>query len=324
MGRDMAHILFVKLGALGDVINTLPLAVTLKERLGARIHWLVEPLSHPLIEGHPAVASAILFDRNAWPRSLPSVLAAMRGTRYDIALDLQRTAKSALFCMASRSVRKIGFDRTRCKELTWLAPFERIAPSDPLRHMVHQYLEFAVHLGVEPDEIRWDIPVKGILPAGIPPEYVVLNLGATKSANRWTAEGFAGLAQAIMQRYGLRCVLTGAREDVPMAARIEAIHPGLTINMAGKTTVSELIELLAAAKAVVTCDTGPMHLAVALGRNVVALMGPSDPRRTGPFRGSVVRLDLACMPCNKRRCADPVCMKGIEPPMVMEKLDLSL
>lgn len=109
-----------------------------------------------------------------------------------------------------------------------------------------------------------------------------------------------------------------------MAEKIEVLKPGVAVNMAGRTTIQELIEILAGAKAVVTCDTGPMHLAVALGTEVVALMGPSDPRRTGPFKGTVVRLDLPCMPCNKRRCKNPLCMRGIVPEMVMEALDCVL
>ncbi len=317
-------IVFVKLGALGDVINTLPLAITLKECLHARIHWLVEPLSLPIVRGHPAVYSAIVFDRSKWPGALPAFLAQLRRLEFDIALDLQRTAKSALFCQASRSTRKIGFDKSRCKELTWILPFERIEPADPHRHMVYQYLDFARHLGIEPGPVRWDIPFSGNPPAGIPRDYVVLNVGATKEANRWSARGFASLAEGVMRGRGLPCVLTGSREDVTMARAIASMAPARTVDMVGRTTIAELIEILAGAKAVVTCDTGPMHLAVALGTEVVALMGPSDPRRTGPFKGTVVRLDLPCMPCNKRRCKNPLCMRGIVPEMVMEALDCVL
>ena len=215
-------ILFIKLGALGDVINTLPLAITLHEKLHARIHWLVEPLSYPLVSSHSSVERAILFDKKHWPQALPVVLKELQSEEFDITLDLQRLIKSGLFCMASKSERKIGFDKARCKEFTWLFPFERIPASDPTVHMAHQYLEFAHYLGATPSEIRWDIPTTGKIPVDLPEKYVVLNIGATTSAKRWTPEGFASLAQGLMHRYAVKAVLTGGPADEPMAQRIES------------------------------------------------------------------------------------------------------
>ncbi|HVN72086.1 MAG TPA: glycosyltransferase family 9 protein [Desulfomonilia bacterium] len=313
-------ILFIKLGALGDVINTLPLAITLREQLHARIHWLVEPLSYPLVSSHPSVDDAILFDKKHWMQVLPIVLHRLSVQHFDIALDLQRLIKSGLFCMASKSDRRIGFDRARCKEFSRLFPFERIPASDPTAHMSRQYLEFARYLGVTPGNIRWDIPTTGLLPFDLPPRYVVLNIGATASAKRWTAEGFASLTSGLKDRFTLQAVLTGGPADVAMARSIEGMARENVINLVGKTSFQELTEVIAGSAAVVTCDTGPMHLAVALGKEVVALIGPTDPRRTGPLRGKVIRQDLSCMPCNKRHCKNPICMSGITADMVLDEL----
>jgi len=314
------RILFIKLGALGDVINTLPLAVTLREQLGARIHWLVEPLSYPLVSSHPSVERAILFDRKIWPGALPGVLRELSAVEYDMALDLQRLIKSGLFCLYSKSGRKIGFDRARCKEFTWLFPFERIPASDPGAHMAVQYLDFARHLGLEPSGIRWDIPTTGVVPSGLPERYVVLNIGATKAANRWNARGFASVAQGLECDYRISAVLTGGVEDTDMGREISALAGASLVNLVGRTSIPELKEIMAGARAVVSCDTGPMHLGVALGKHVVALMGPSDPARTGPLTGTVVRLRMDCMPCNRRHCTDPRCMSGITADMVMKAL----
>ena len=314
-------ILFIKLGALGDVINTLPLAITLHEKLHARIHWLVEPLSYPLVSSHSSVERAILFDKKHWPRALPDVLKELQSEEFDIALDLQRLIKSGLFCMASKSERKIGFDKARCKEFTWLFPFERIPASDPTVHMAHQYLEFARYLGATPSEIRWDIPTTGKIPVDLPGKYVVLNIGATTSAKRWTPEGFASLAQGLMDRYAVQAVLTGGPADEPMAHRIESMAGDKIVNLVGKTSFQDLTEIIVRAAAVVTCDTGPMHLAVALGKEVIALIGPTNPKRTGPLRGTIIRQDLACMPCNQRQCENPVCMRGITSEMVLDALE---
>jgi ADP-heptose:LPS heptosyltransferase len=314
-------ILFIKLGALGDVINTLPLTITLKEQLNAHIHWLVEPLSSPLVASHPSVESTILFDKNNLLKALPGVLKKLRGKHFDITLDLQRLIKSGLFCMASLSGRRIGFDKARCKELTWLFPFERIPASDPTKHMIYQYLEFARYLGATTNEIRWDIPVTGTTSFTLPQHYVVLNIGATKEANRWTPQGFASAAISIKLRFGLETVLTGGPEDTALGFHIESLIDDQVVNLVGRTSLLDLKEVIAAASAVVSCDTGPMHLAVALGKEVVALIGPSDPKRTGPLRGRVVKRDLDCMPCNKRNCENPECMRKITSEMVLDALE---
>jgi ADP-heptose:LPS heptosyltransferase len=159
--------------------------------------------------------------------------------------------------------------------------------------------------------VAWKIKAGKQKPEGLPSSFVVLNIGATKPANRWTVQGFSVLAERIDAHYGLPCVVTGGREDVPMAQSIGRCAGGKVIDLAGRTTLPELASVIDAATAVVTCDTGPMHLAVALGKKVVALFGPSDPRRTGPYRGRVVRSRLPCAPCNRRHCSAPDCMREI-------------
>ena len=256
-----------------------------------------------------------------WPQALPGVLKELQSEEFDIALDLQRLIKSSLFFMASKSARRIGFDKARCKEFTWLFPFDRIPASDPTAHMAHQYLEFARHLGATTSEIRWDIPITGRMPVYLPGKYVVLNIGATTSAKRWTPEGFASLAQGLMDRYAVQAVLTGGPVDEPMAHSIESMAGDKIVNLVGKTSFQDLTEIIVKALAVVTCDTGPMHLAVALGKEVIALIGPTNPKRTGPLSGRIVRRDLYCMPCIRRQCDNPVCMMGISAEMVLDALE---
>lgn len=314
-------ILIVKLGALGDVINTLPLAILLKEHLDARICWVTAPLSYPILNGHEAVDQTICFDRRRGISAIPSLLHQLRSQPFDLVLDLQRILKSGVICTLTMTGRRIGFDRRRCKELTWLLPFERITASDPNAHMVHQYLEFAHHLGIPSQPVEWRIRKGGDKPSGLPDTYVVLNVGATKPANRWSVEGFARLAQMVRRQHGMPCVLTGGPEDAPMAERIQSIANGGIHNLVGKTSLPELIDVIDAATAVVTCDTGPMHLATALGKRVIALFGPSDHRRTGPFRGKVIQANIACAPCNRKECSKPLCMEAIQPQHVLAILN---
>jgi ADP-heptose:LPS heptosyltransferase len=317
-------ILFIKLGALGDVINTLPLAVNLKKKLDARITWLVAPLSYPVVSAHPCVDSTILFDKKNWKASLPEALGKLKEQPFDIVLDLQRIAKSGLFAMFANAKRRIGFDKKRCKEMTWLFPFERIPASNPQAHMLDQYLEFATYLGLTDLEVSWDIPVSGNLSPDflidLPENYVVLNIGATKPANKWFSGCFAELSLKIRNTFGFESVLTGGPEDASMAEEIVVLSDPKVINLVGKTSIQDLKEVLFASKAVVSCDTGPLHFAVALGKEVVALFGPSDPTRTGPYRGHVIQKPFSCGPCNAKRCEDPICMKAIKPEDVIASL----
>lgn len=313
-------ILIIKLGALGDVINTFPLVINLKQHLNARIHWLVEPLSYPVVSKHPCVDKTILFDKHNWRSVLMPVTRQIRSHGFDITIDCQRILKSGLFCMATKSKRRIGFDRVRCKEMTWVFPFERIPESDPHAHMVYQYLEFARFLGVPSDTVQWDIPVPGNMSFKLPDAYMVLNIGATKPANRWTQEGFTSLADALKKTYNISSVLTGGPEDTETAERISEITGPHVLNLVGRTTLDDLISVINNSICVVTCDTGPMHLAVALNKKVVALFGPSNPGRTGPFQGDIIQKPLHCSPCNARKCDDPVCMSSITHEDVLEKL----
>ncbi len=312
------RILVVKLGALGDVINTLPLAAVLKQMPGCTIDWLVEPLSMPLVSSHRAVDRVIVFHHTA--ASAFSVIRTIRKTRYDLVLDLQRILKSGLFTLLARTSRRIGFDRKRCKEMTWFLPFDRIRPKNPRAHMLDQYLEFAKHLGLKPGFPVWDIPRTGSLPVPLPNTYVVLNIGATKPANLWDPERFAELAQKIWEGLGFPCVITGGPADTSRAARILACYASHVSNLTGQTTLPELVEVIGHARAVISCDTGPMHLASALNIPLVALFGPSDPRRTGPYRGRVIRGTAPCVPCNRKRCSTTECMRSITPDMVVSEL----
>ena len=312
-------ILIVKLGALGDVINTLPAVIRLKTYYQAEIHWLVAPLSLPLVEDHPAVDHAVIFDRNE-KQGVKKALARLRREHYDLVIDFQRTLKSGLFCLASRAGQRLGFDKERCKEFTWLFPFTRISPDDPGKHMLDQYLDFCHHLNIPPAPVEWRIVVHPFSKMPLPRPYVVLNIGATKKANLWATEKFAALADLIREKAGMTPVLTGGPEDMERGKMVEAHARGEVVNLTGKTSLRELTGLLAHARGVVSCDTGPMHLSVALGTPTVALFGPSSPRRTGPYRGKVITASMACAPCNRRECHDPQCMDRIQPERVCDQL----
>ena len=115
-------------------------------------------------------------------------------------------------------------------------------------------------------------------------------------------------------------LLTGGKEDQPYSEIIESKAKHKIQNLCGTTSLKELALVIKNSKCVISCDTGPMHLAVALGKDMIALFGPSDPKRTGPFYGTIIQQQLHCSPCNKKKCDDPICMEKIKPEHVMDKL----
>ena len=331
-----AKILVVRLGAIGDVANALVLAGALARHDPAvRIGWAVHPLARPLVEGHPAVSRVHLWPRGAGPAGLLRLARELRAERYDLAIDAQRIAKSALLARLSGAPRVLGFDRARCKEASWLLTRERIPPGDPGAHVVEQYLELALHLGVPAPAAVHELPADPAAEAwadaqvarwgGAP---VLLNVGASKPANRWPAERFGLLARALRAGTDAPLVLTGGPDDRAAADAARAalgadLPPGVH-DLVGATTLSQLVALARRARLLVGADTGPMHVAAAVGTPVVALFGPADPRRTGPWQGgrAVHRVLRAppppCAPCGRRTCDQPrhACMEDLDVALV--------
>ncbi|QDU86245.1 ADP-heptose--LPS heptosyltransferase 2 [Planctomycetes bacterium Pla163] len=292
-----ARVLVVRLGAIGDVVNALVFATALKRaRPDTHVGWAIHDLALPLVEGHPSVDRVHLWRRGSGGAGRRAVTRELRAERYDLAVDLQRIAKSALLARASGAPRVLGYDRRRAKEFSWLLATERIAPGPPHEHMVDQYLAFARHLGC-------DGPAEHLLPVdaeadawaaalvdelGAAP--VLINPGASKPRNRWSPECFGALAKRLVEDGAAPVVAIGGPGDRELAtALLAAAGPGVR-DLVGATTLPRLIALERRARLVVTGDTGPMHLAVAVGTPTLALFGPADPRRTGPY-GSTERTD---------------------------------
>lgn len=288
--RLPARVLVVRLGAIGDVVNALVFATALK-RTHPNIHigWAVHDLARPLVEGHPSVDRVHLWRRGSGPAGRRAVVEELRAERYDLAVDLQRIAKSALLARSSHAPRVLGYDRRRAKEFSWLLATERIAPGSPHEHMVDQYLDFARYLGC-------DGPAEHMLPTNLEADEwaaalvdelggapVLVNPGASKPTNRWAPERFGQVARGLVADDAAPVVAIGGPGDRALAATLlTSAGPGVR-DLVGATTLLQLIALERRARFVVTGDTGPMHLAVAVGTPTLALFGPADPRRTGPY-----------------------------------------
>jgi len=321
-----ARILVVRLGAIGDVVNTLPAVTALRRGMpDATIHWAVERKSEPLLRGHPAIDRAVVFPREDGPAAWIAFVRRLRDGRYDLAIDFQRTAKSALLAASSGARVRLGFDRARSKEFSWWLATHRLPARPRTGTLLEQYLEFPAWLGVADEKVVFGLRASAedrawaasLEPRDVP--WAVLHVGASKPANRWSPGRFASLAGRIRTELGLAVVLVGGAEDRSRAERIESEAAPAPYSLVGETSLPRLIAVLERAAVVVSCDSGPLHLAVALGRPVVGLYGAANPRRTGPWgpRASVVRGRVWCSPCRRRSCFHMDCMRALDTDSVM-------
>lgn len=290
---ESPRILIVRLGAIGDVVNALIVANGIRQAIpGAVIGWAVHPLSKPLVQGHPAVDRVHEWPKGTGLAGFRGIVREVRSEGYDIALDLQRLQKSALLARRSGAGRVIGFDRARSKEQSWLWTRERIETGHPREHMVLQYQRFLdllelpraplIRSLVDDAASRdWAERLVAAQWAGKAP--ILLNIGASKPEKHWPEASFRALAERLADGFPkVPLVITGGPGDAELGRSIQRAVPEVH-QLAGETSIPQLVALIRRARGVVTGDTGAMHMAAALDVPTVAIFGPSDPVRTGPF-----------------------------------------
>ena len=281
------NILIVRLGALGDVVHTIPAAAALRAAFPeARIDWLVDAKHRPIVDLVTTLDRTIALERSTlggWS----AVLGSLRQTRYDVAIDLQGLLKSAVLARGSGAARIIGFSIWHLREKT-ARPFYSDAHDAEGGHVIRKNLRLLRAVGVEDDEIRF--------PLADPPSaalaelrqrlsgraFALINAGAAWPNKRWPPERYGQLAAFIREACGLEpVVLWGPGEEL-LASQVIAASSG-TAHEAPRTSVTDIVALARASAIVVSGDTGPLHIATAVGTPTVSLFGPTDPVRNGPF-----------------------------------------
>lgn len=293
--------LVVRLTALGDILHTVPAVAALRAaHPRAKIDWVVERKWAPVLEGSPAIDEVIPFDR----RSISNIVDCverLRANRYDCAIDFQGLYKSSILAALSGAPRRIGFERAWARE-EGAAMFytERVTPAG--RHVSELNYSLAEHAGAlcpaAPDyPLR--VPAGGAASVrarlhdlGVAGDFVVVGPAASWRAKCWPPERFGALCRELEARGGARVVLIqGPGEKAVVDEVLRAAAPVRPAVLA--PTIEELMGLLAHARYVVAVDSGPLHLAAALGTPVVGLFGPTDPVRNGPFVPGAVIVNKA-------------------------------
>ncbi|HEX4149269.1 MAG TPA: glycosyltransferase family 9 protein, partial [Pirellulales bacterium] len=297
--REFSRILLIKPSALGDVVNALPVLPKLRARYPqAQIDWLVTPENALLVERHPALSNVVLFDRRkfsrvgrdwAATREALGWLSALRRARYDLVVDLGGQLRTALFCLATGAPVRLGLEMAR--EGAGIVYTHRAPVPSYDIHAVDRYLSVAGVLGLDdkPPDFRIyladdvEARVQQLLSEqGLAEKpFALLAPGTIWETKHWTEAGFAAVGRQLLER-GLAVVLAGSPGDRARTQVVAANCPG-AIDLAGRTSVAELLALIRRAALCVTNDSGAMHLAVAQQRPVVSIFGPTSPLRNGPY-----------------------------------------
>lgn len=317
-------IVIVKLSAIGDVLHGVPVAVAAKKAFpDCRIGWVVEGRAADVLAGHPAVDHLFRMPRG-WLTSPGEVLRLrrqLRSFRADVAIDLQGLLKSGVATSLSAARMRIGFARPASRERAWLAYTHPVAAS--LTHIVERNCDLLAPLGVVPSMPAFDMPhwpvsrlrmQQWLQTQRLPGPPALINPGAGWPSKLWPAERFAGVARGLLRRDGVPSVVVWGGDAERIAAeRIVADSLGAAI-LAPPTSLQDLGELARLARVFISSDTGPLHLAAAVGTPCVGLFGPVPAARNGPYGRQHVCVEppAALRPAWADRKTDTASMSGIE------------
>jgi lipopolysaccharide heptosyltransferase I len=336
-------VLIVRLGALGDVVHAIPVAAAIRRAWpDARIDWLVSAKHRDILDLVPVVDRRVVInDRSdaAGGHSLLAAIRELRAGRYDIAIDLQGLLKSAVLARLSGAAQVVGFASSYARE-----PLARVfytVAHDPgrggmfdrreKRHVVDINLGVLDAIGVTPREPEFPIAVVESDAARRIAErtggrYALLNPGAAGLNKRWPPDRFGAVAAALKSRHGLASAILWGPGEEALAQETVAQSSGAA-TATDRTTIADIVALARGAAVMVSGDTGPTHIAAAVGTPLVGIYGPTRPARNGPLAADdqTVSRDAICQCHHLRRCKlDRMCLLDIEVAEVVAAVDRRL
>ncbi len=289
----MNSFLIVRLGSLGDVVHAIPFAAALRAQFpGARIDWMVDPRYTELLDMVPIVDRRVGVDprlllRHAERRHLLRVLADLRRVRYDVVFDLQGLLKSAVLARAVRGRRIVGFTREHLREPLARLLYTSSVDPGPVTHVIDMNLALLSAVDARDRRARFPltIPSSATVDSVVerfPDGYVLINPGAAWPNKRWPAACFGAVAAALHDVYGKRSLVLWGPGELALAQEVAAASGGAA-DVSPPTTIQDLAGISRAAHLMISGDTGPLHVAAAVGTPIVSLFGPTRAERNGPW-----------------------------------------
>jgi len=345
--KNPLKILVVRLSAIGDVVHTLPILHVLKTKFpNCSIGWAVEDRASDILINNPLVDKVFIFPKNKWKKrgfslenlkEFSALIKELRQEKFDIAIDVQELFKSGLITLLSGAKRRIAHGGTR--EFAEIFVNEKLPAHDTFdteKPIIKRYLEPAEYLGASVEEVKFSLPptseatknkVDNLLSSiRHDREIVVFSPATIWQSKHWLEDYWAKLLDNLADRYNV--VFTGVAEDLPLIEKIiSAANTDDYLNLAGKTSILELIEVFNRTKYLIAPDTGPAHIANAAQKpEIIMIFGSTGAKRTPPYgkQHSVFAANLPCQPCFKRVCPrkdNPMeCMQKITPEMALEMI----
>lgn len=315
------RILIVKLSSLGDLFHALPAVHNLKMETQATIDWVTHTDYVGMVQCFDAVDRVIGFPRHAFLRNARTFWKALRCEHYDLVIDMQGLAKSAMVTLMARGQKRIGpsFQREGAR----LAYHAIAGRKNKARHAVDENLDIIRHLGLPLQPPVFPITVPSASTDVVPHPNIVICPVSRWQTKNWPSNRFADVAQRLIDLNQASITLIGAPGDRDVCENVTHQIKGNVRNLAGTTTLVEMASILAGADLLISNDSGPVHMAAALGTRTLVIFGPTRAERTGPYgQGhTVITSPRVCKPCMKQHCTHPdgPCIQDITTDMVTEK-----
>jgi predicted lipopolysaccharide heptosyltransferase III len=337
----ITRILIIQPSRLGDCVFCLPPVSALRKRFpNAYIAWLVDDRCQDIVAGNPDLNEVIIFERNrlltAWKkknfgaiwRFAQELKQTLQGKQFDLSIDFHGLFKSGVLAYLSRAKYRIGsYNTVGMRELSYLFSKE-IPVREQDSHVIDRHLAVVRYLGGSTETAQFPISVSAedtkfirelLVVNGISVQapLVVIHPGAGWLTRRWYQNRFASVADALIEKHQVKIAIIGGRVggkgEVGLAESIIRTMRYPAVNLTDRLTVKQLVALLHRATLFIGNDAGPMHIASAIGTPIVAIFGPTNPSVNGPYRKNavVVRKDLPCSFCRKKKCRTLECMERI-------------
>lgn len=326
------NICIFRLSALGDATHTVPVVRALRAAWPeTKLTWIIGKLEHKLLSKLDGV-EFIVFDKRGGKPSIDHLRKTLKGRRFDVLLHMQVALRANVLSRFVKAPIRLGWDKARSRDFHTRFTNHQVA-SVPFQHQVQGFLEFPRALGIEIEEPTWDLPISDDdrawaameLPGDAP--VLLLSPCSSHTLRNWSVERYAAVADYAMDALGMNVVLSGGPSNLERetAAAIEAAMRAPAVNLVGKDTLTQSLAVMERAAVLLTPDSGPAHMASALGTPVVGLHAATWSRRSGPYRFLDLCVDRYPEAAQKYRNKAPEALRWghrIEEPGVMDLVEV--
>jgi heptosyltransferase-1 len=325
--KSYNNILIILTGSLGDILRAISIIPPLKRAFPeSRITWLAESRWAEIVKLCEGVDETLIFKRSF--RAFPGTVAEIRRKKFDLVLDLQRIFKSGILSFLSAAPVRIGFHQKNSKEFNFIFNNQQIIQAENYLSKIKHYHLFLEKIAVPSAEpYSFPLPIEKLKSENkISGDYFALVLGSSWQSKDWLAEGYRDLIRLLLDKYSEKIILLGDNTKKDLADMLVAdSRCNRVISLCGKTTLTELLSVISAAKVVIGPDSGPGHMAAAVGKPYITLYGPTSADRVSPYgyANLSVLSPIVCSPCWRKNCPglNKTCMRLISPEQILQTLE---